>query len=93
VFASEITAVLQGVPGVVAVDLDRIVGITVELVTSADQGQTLGSKLPPAVTIWPPPIAARLATIDDENGAPLPAQIAYMNPNVPDVFVLTEVTP
>ena len=89
-FASEVTAAIQSVPGVIAVDLDRLLGVSLDLLTATPDAGTNLPPLPPAVTIWPPPLIANVASFDTA-GAAHPAQIIYANPKVPELFSLAEV--
>ncbi|HKS24973.1 MAG TPA: putative baseplate assembly protein [Thermoanaerobaculia bacterium] len=79
IYPAEVVAAIQSVAGVVAVDLDAMVGLTPENI--------LGTKKPKEGIHTIVPLPARRA-----HHALQPAQIAYLPPAVADVFILTEIT-
>jgi predicted phage baseplate assembly protein len=102
--ASWVVATIQAVPGVVYVDLDAIRGLTeqqaIELLTprpepvpgDSDQPPALGSKIRGETAAarhrsFVSALPARL-----EEGAILPAQLAYVRPDLANTVVLREIT-
>jgi hypothetical protein len=104
VLPSEVIAAMQAVPGVDYVDLDFLRAVTEEDVvrqlssqTAANQGATSSgrSPLPPAIgdrsprRALPAPVVVWPARIVD--GAIARAQLAYLQPSIPDTLILNEV--
>jgi predicted phage baseplate assembly protein len=79
VYPAEVVAAIQGVLGVVNVDLDALGGIEAA-------GLAQGVRIDDVATIVP-----RLARPGPEGGL-LAAQIAYLPPELADLFILTEIT-
>lgn len=87
VYPAEVIAVIQNVPGVVNVDLDALAGImSTDLVRVGDTTAP-DPKLPPVTGVHA--IVPRLAR--RAHHVLHPAQIAYMPPDLADLFVLTEI--
>jgi predicted phage baseplate assembly protein len=94
VLLSEVISVIQGVTGVVYVDVDILDGISE---TTATNPALLAQKLA-ALTTGAGPVKqprerlpAELARLDS-NGLILPAQLAFLNPETPDTLILTEIS-
>ena len=96
---SEVVAAMQAVDGVDLVDIDLLDGITE---TDATDPEVLAGRLDAlgasAAEAAPPPDRVRAETTrlvsvsgSSENTI-RPAQIAYLNPELPDTLILTEVT-
>jgi len=87
VFPSEVIATIQDVEGVVYVDLDTLGSIAQDDVINLS-GKGAGFGEPDIVEIET--IVPQLARLD-ESGALRPAEIAYLPPELADLFVLTEI--
>lgn len=89
VFPAEVVAAIQNVAGVAYVDLDALGSISQqEIIDLGDNPQNTGfleKKINDVKPIIPQP--ARL----DDKGALQPAQIAYLPPELADLFILTEI--
>jgi hypothetical protein len=90
VYLSQVIACIQGVRGVAWVDVDAFDTLD-ESTVLASLGDGDGDDLPdvPGVVQRVVVQPARL----DAQGQPLPAQLAYFLPNVPDTLLLQEATP
>jgi predicted phage baseplate assembly protein len=87
---SDVVATIQRVAGVAFVDLDALQGKS-----EADLGRLLGAKDggdggQPTTPAVPTQVVVNLARVSE--AAILPAQIAYVPPDVPDALILTEIT-
>jgi predicted phage baseplate assembly protein len=102
VFQSEVLSAIQGVAGVEYVDLEILDAVDQERVIRAldnpqqggDQSDTLVSSL----KLGNGDVPVRLAQVADQSvhGQPkpiLPAQLAFLTPDVPDTLILKELTP
>jgi predicted phage baseplate assembly protein len=97
---SEVVAAMQAVDGVDLVDIDLLDGIAETDATDpevlADRLDALGAS---AAEATPPPDRVRAETTRLVSGPASsertirPAQIAYLNPELPDTLILTEGTP
>jgi len=87
VFPAEVIAAIQGVEGVVYVDLDALGGISQsQIVDPSGEQSDFGT--PDIVDVKA--IVPRFARL--EKKILMPAQIAYLPPEVADLFILTEIT-
>jgi hypothetical protein len=91
---SELTSAIQSVPGVVYVDVDLLQTIGESDIADPDR---LAKKLEELAdgdpdTVPPARIRVALARASSENGMQciLPAQLAYLSPDVPDTLLLRE---
>jgi hypothetical protein len=96
VLLSEVIGTMQAVEGVAWVDVDLLDGVSE---TDAADPDTLAAKLE-GLTAGDQPkqrVVVHLARIDSAAAEPAPrirrAQLAYLNPALPDTLLLTEVTP
>jgi hypothetical protein len=85
VYPAEVVTTIQNVPGVVYVDLDALGSLTATDVVSALAGPP-GSRIAGVKPILP-----QLARFDSADQKVHGAQIAYLSPEVADLFVLTEI--
>ncbi len=94
VLLSEAISTIQAVEGVDYVDVDLLDGISE---TDARDPETLAAKLEALATAQPRRrLTVDLARIDPGTTDPAlrirPAQLAYLNPDLPDTLILTDVT-
>lgn len=83
-FPSEVVAAIQSIAGVIGVDLDDLRGISQSEALPTEELDAGGERIRT--------IRAHLARMDRENPAEiLPAQVAYITPDVADTVVLQEV--
>lgn len=108
IFLSEVIAAAQGVPGVDRVDVDVLTGVSAsDALDPAALGERLESLAASAASAAPPNapacdrprlhVAAEAARVDASEHDPArrirPAQLAYLNAELPDTLILTEITP
>ncbi len=96
VFQSEVFSVIQSVPGVDYVDLEVMSAVDENTVIQAlDSQQPAGLITRLGLTPPPPPfIDVKLAQVNQVATDPakriIPAQMAFLNPDLPDTLILTE---
>jgi mRNA-degrading endonuclease toxin of MazEF toxin-antitoxin module len=104
VYLSEIVACMQAVRGVAWVDVDAFGSIDEATLLAGfgdDNGKggdgaslmTHATALAATSSATPPPRVQVLPARYDNDGKQLPAQLAYLPPNVPDTLLLQEATP
>jgi conserved hypothetical protein, phage tail-like region len=108
VYLSEIVACVQAVRGVAWVDVDAFGSLDEATLLagfgddgdngkSGDGASLMSHATPPAAlakpSVTPPPRIQVLPARYGSDGAPLPAQLAYLPPNVPDTLLLQEAMP
>jgi hypothetical protein len=86
---SEVISHIQGVPGVSYVEVTTLDGISESDTETPD---ALQAKLAAIVSGGPPKsrVNVRPARLDPATKTLRPAQVAYLNPNLPDTLILTE---
>lgn len=90
---SEVISVMQHVPGVTYVDVDVLATISETEAKSEDQlAEKLEMLAPPTSERPDQRITVELARRDKNTGERLPAQLAFLSPDLPDTLVLQEIT-
>ena len=89
-FPAEVVAAIQSVKGVVYVDLDTFGGIAQEqIIDLTEESSDFGTPRVSGVQ----PVVPQFARLSNDGKTLLPAQIAYLPPQLADLFILTEIKP